>query len=161
MDEVSVAPERSLSPGRAILYGGLTVGILDGLDAIAFFWLLRGARPARVFQGIASGFLGRESFNGGLATALLGVAIHFFIAFSVVTTYYFASRWLPALRRRPWLYGPLYGVAVYFFMNQVVIPLSAIRQGPFSPLLFANGLAIHILGVGLPTALFVARSRDL
>jgi hypothetical protein len=156
-----VTPAGSLSPGRAVLYGGLTVGILDGLDAIALFWFLRGVRPERVFQGIASGLLGRGSFGGGLATVLLGIAIHFFIAFAVVTTYYVASRWLPALRRRPWLYGPLYGIAVFFFMNQVVIPLSAIRQGPFSPLLFANGLAIHILGVGLPTALLVSRIRDL
>jgi hypothetical protein len=112
--------------------------------------------PIRIFQSIASGLLGREAFSGGPGAALLGVALHFFIAFGIVTTYFVASRALPALVRRPVLFGPLYGVAVYAVMNYVVIPLSAVapRSGlPPGPVL-ANGLLIHLLGVGLPTALF-------
>ena len=142
-------------PGLAILAGALTVGVLDGLDAIVFFGLRNGVSPIRIFQSIASGLLGQPAFDHGPATALLGVALHFFIAFGIVTTYFIASRPLPALARRPLLFGPLYGLAVYVVMNFVVIPLSAVapRSGlPPGPVL-ANGLLIHLLGVGLPTAL--------
>jgi hypothetical protein len=143
---------------EAIVYGGLVVGVLDALDAIVVFGLLRGATPIRIFQGIAAGLLGRATFQGGTRTALLGLAIHFFIAFSIVTTYYLASRSFPILGRRPVLWGGLYGVLVYFFMNRVVIPLSAIGSVAFSFMPFINGILIHILGVGIPAALFAART---
>src|SRR5205807_2520534 len=60
----------SLSPARAIAYGTLAVGTLDGLDAIFVFGLLRGATPQRIFQGIAYGLLGRASLGGGMPAAL-------------------------------------------------------------------------------------------
>jgi len=119
-----------------------------------------GATPVRVFQGIAGGLLGRDSFAGGIPTALLGLAIHFFIAFAIVATYHAASRRIEALARRPVPFGVLHGLAVYFFMNLVVIPLSAI--GPVRLSLSigpVNGLAIHAFGVGLPSALSAALTR--
>lgn len=99
----------ALSPTRAVAYGALTVGVVDGLDAVVFFGL-RGVPPGRIFQGIASGFLGRAAFGGGSATVALGVATHFFIALAIVATYYAASRRIAALIERPFLWGPLYGV---------------------------------------------------
>jgi hypothetical protein len=82
-----------MSPLRAITLATLTVGVLDGLDAIIFFGL-RGATPTRIFQAIAAGILGRQAaVQGGLQTALLGVALHFVfvVAFGIVGTYYLAS----------------------------------------------------------------------
>jgi len=148
---------RNLSAVEAVVYGGLIVGAFDAIDAVVFFGL-RGATPVRVFQGIAAGLLGRASSQGGLRTALLGLAIHFCIALTIVATYYLASRSLPILTRRPVLCGALYGVFVYFFMNRIVIPLSAIGPQAFSLANFINGIAIHLLGIGVPAALFVART---
>jgi len=149
---------RNFSRAETVVYGGVVVGALDAIDAVVFFGS-RGATPVRVFQGIAAGLLGRASFQGGPRTALLGLAIHFLIAFSIVATYYLASRSLPILMRRPVLCGAPYGVFVYFFMNRIVIPLSAIgAAAAFSLPVFINGIVIHILGVGIPAALFVARS---
>jgi uncharacterized membrane protein YagU involved in acid resistance len=147
-----------MTRARAVLYGGLTVGVLDILDAFIFFGVRNGAPPARILQSIASGLLGREAYRGGMATAVLGALLHFFIAFIVVLTYYFASRRVPALARRPWLYGPLYGLAVYVVMNYVVLPLSAAATGTPSWPVLLNGLLIHALGVGLPSALFARRA---
>jgi hypothetical protein len=149
-----------MSPARAIGYGALTVAVLEGLDAIVFFGL-RGASPVRIFQGIAAGLLGRQAaIEGGVATAMLGVALHFVVALGIVSTYYAASRKIRVLTTHPLLCGAIYGVVVYFFMNQVVIPLSAIGRGssPSLPVL-VNGLLIHIVGVGLPTAYFVRAGR--
>ncbi|MGH9309397.1 MAG: hypothetical protein ACRD1U_08495, partial [Vicinamibacterales bacterium] len=112
--------------GRALLLGGLAVGILDGLDAIIFFGLRSGATPVRIFQGIASGLVGGPALAGGWATALLGVAIHFFIAFTIVLVYLLASRRLAILTRAPIFWGLVYGIAVYLVMNRIVIPMSAI-----------------------------------
>lgn len=134
------------------MLGGLTVGVLDSLDALVFFGL-RGVSPTRLFQGIAAGLLGRQAFEGGMATALLGILIHFFIAFVVVATYHAAARARPGLLLHPWVFGALYGVMVFAVMNLLVIPLSAIGARSFSAGVLLNGLLIHVLGVGLPAAL--------
>jgi len=146
------------TPARALLLGGLTVGVLDGLDALVFFGL-RGVTPVRLFQGIASGLLGRSAFSGGMPAALLGVLLHFFIAFAVVATYHVAARRLRELTVRPWIYGALYGVLVYLIMTFIVVPLSAIGLRLPSPGVLLNGLLIHVLGVGLPAALSARAAR--
>jgi hypothetical protein len=145
------------SEGRALFWGTLIVGTADILDAFIFFGL-RGIRPVRILQGIASGLLGRDAFSGGAATAALGAVLHYFIAFAIVWVFLAVSRRLPDLARRPWLYGPLYGLVVYAVMNYVVIPLSLVTVRPKPLAVLANGLLIHMLGVGLPTAL-IARAR--
>lgn len=145
---------------RAILYGTLLVALLDGLDAIVFFYVRSGATPDRIFQGIAAGLLGRTAAaQGGAATVLLGVALHVVVALGVVTVFVAASRRLRVLTSRPVVAGILYGLAVYAVMNYVVIPMSAIgpRTATTPPAVLANGLLIHIFGVGLPSA-FVARA---
>src|SRR5690348_4197473 len=86
---------------RAILWGTLAVGTLDALDAIVFFGL-RGVTPVGIFQSIASGLLGRSAYQGGFATALLGVLLHYFIALLIVMTAVIGARWVPRLADRPW-----------------------------------------------------------
>jgi hypothetical protein len=151
--EVAQSVGAPMSVGRALLFGTLTVGTLDLLDAFVFFGL-RGVAPVRILQSIASGWLGKAAFQGGAGVALLGLGSHYFIAFGIVATFLLASRQWPALTERPALYGPLYGVVVYLIMNFVVIPLSAASSGRLTPPVVANGVLIHIVGVGLPSALF-------
>ncbi len=137
---------------RAILYGTIAVGALDGLDAVVFYGL-RGVSPVRVFQGIASGLLGRAAFYGGAESALLGLVIHFLIAFCAVWTCSLAARGLPAVVDAPFTFGAVYGVGVYAVMNLVVIPLSAAGAPRFSAPVVVNGVLAHIFFVGLPSAL--------
>jgi len=142
-----------MSRGRALLLGGVTVGVLDLLDAFVFFGR-RGITPVQILHSIASGLLGRAAWRGGAPTAILGGLLHFFIAFSIVAIYHAASRRMPDLARRPWLWGPLYGAVAYVVMTWVVVPLSAAPfPPPHDPHQIANGLLIHLLGVGLPAAL--------
>jgi hypothetical protein len=49
---------------------------------------------------------------------------------------------------------------VYFVMNWIVVPLSAIPRGPFRPGLAATLVVIHMFCVGLPIALATARFVD-
>jgi hypothetical protein len=150
------------TPGRAILFGGLTVGALDGLDAVVFFGVRSGVSPLQIFKGIAGGVLGREAaVAGGLPTALLGVILHFTIATTIVTVFYLASWLLPLLTHRPFVWGPLYGIAVYLVMNLVILPLSALHGTglPHALPVLLNGVLIHIIGVGTPSALFARAGR--
>ena len=136
--------------------GGLTVAVLDGLDAVIFFGF-RGVSPGRIFQAIAAGLLGRAAFQGGYWTAALGVALHLSIATTIVAVACLAARRFPVLSRRLLPAGILYGVGVWLVMNFIVIPLSASTRGPLSLAVVVNGLLIHLVGVGIPAVLF-ARS---
>ena len=140
-----------------IVWGALVAGALDSVDAVIAFGL-KGMNPIQVLQYIASGLLGTNSFQGGLATAALGAALHFLIAFVVAAIYYAASLKLPALYRQAATWGLLYGAAVYLFMNYIVLPLSAVPKSPFSLPLFLNGIFGHAIFVGFTIAWFARRS---
>jgi uncharacterized membrane protein YagU involved in acid resistance len=79
--------------------------------------------------------------------------LHFVIAFTATSVYVMLSRWIVFLVRHALLSGALYGIAVHFFMNRIVIPLSAARKYPFSPKMMVIGVVRHIFCVGLPIAL--------
>ena len=144
-----------------IVYGGLTAGVMDISYAIIFFGIRNGAKPTRVLQSVASGLLGRDAARaGGMKTALLGLALHFLNALIIATVFFSASLILRTLIRHAVICGLLYGVAVYFVMNYIVIPLSAIgpRTGPAPWAVFLSGLIVHAFLIGLPIALFAKRS---
>lgn len=151
--------KRNLTVGHAILWGGLIAGILDAVDGVIAFGT-QGLSPIQVLQYIASGALGQSAFRGGLATAALGALFHFFIALVAAAVFVLASGRAPALKTRPVPFGLLYGAAVYFFMNYLVLPLSAVVPSRFNLALFLNGVIGHALFVGLPIALFAGRSRQ-
>ncbi len=139
---------------QAVFIAGLITGVLDGLSAIAVSAYF-GAGPVRVFQGIASGLLGRSAFQGGLPTALLGVLLHFIVATGAAAVYYFASRSLPVLLDRALVCGVLFGVCVHLFMTFVVIPLSAIGRRPFVLQSFTVFLLVAMIVIGPSIALTI------
>jgi len=148
-----------LSSGQAIrvvVMGGAAAGLLDIVAAFIVYGL-RGASPVRILQSISSGLLGVAAFQGGMGTAALGLALHFCIAGVAAWVYYLGSVRILQLARRPMVFGPLYGIVVYLFMNFVVVPVSAVPKRPFSPSLAAVILLVHIVCVGLPIALVVHR----
>ncbi|HWC20487.1 MAG TPA: hypothetical protein VG498_25950 [Terriglobales bacterium] len=144
------------SAAAAIMWGGLMCGVFDIVYAFLFFGAF-GARPLRILQSISSGLLGRAAFDGGFKTAILGLFLHFVISFGAATVYYVASRKLDFMIRNAVRSGLAYGVAVYLFMNYVVIPLSAVRKQPFNGKMFVINLVEHMLLVGLPIALATRR----
>jgi uncharacterized membrane protein YagU involved in acid resistance len=143
------------SPAHPILTGGLIAGALDITAAIVIY-AFRGVPPVRILQSVASGLWGPAAFAGGARTAAWGLALHFFIATTAAAVYFLASRKLPALIQNPQLWGSLYGVAVWAFMNFVVLPLSAVRKQPFNAEMAVILVLVHIVCVGLPIA-FAAR----
>ena len=149
-------PRHTARPGAAIGWAGFVSGTLDITAAFVVYGFF-GARPIPILHGIAAGLIGPAAHQGGMAAAALGLACHYVIAFSAATAYYMTSRWFPLLVQYAVVCGVLYGVAVYFFMNRVVVPLSAARRSAFSWEMMFIGVAIHIVCVGLPIALLVRR----
>ncbi len=146
---------------RAWVVAGSIVGVAD-LTAACLHAGAYGAKPTVVFRAVASGLLGREAaFAGGAWVAALGVFLHFVIAFGAAGVYLLASRRLPWLLEWPVPAGIAYGVAVYFFMQKVVLPLSAFTQRPQSAKNMAIAIGIHIVCVGLPIGLAIARLAPL
>ena len=160
----TVAPQtvgdRTWPVGTALLLATLIAGVLDLGYAIVVS-AFRGYAPMLICQSVASGLLGKATYEGGLATAALGVALHFSMMAVIVVTYYLLSRRLTQLVRQPFLWGPLYGVVVFCVMNYVVVPLSAIGHTfQRTPLLFIGEMFSHVVFVGLTIAWFVSRARQ-
>jgi hypothetical protein len=143
--------------GIAIVWAGLTCGVMDITAALVVYGLVYGVPPIHLLQGIAAGLLGREAFRGGLATAVLGLFCHFVIAFGAASVYFALSRKISFLLEHAVVSGVLYGVAVYFFMQLVVVHFSAAVKYPFQWKLTIIGIVIHIFCVGLPIALMVRK----
>ncbi len=140
---------------RTIAIAGLIVGAMD-ITAACIQAISRGATVTRLLQFVASGLIGPKAFQGGAATAALGLGLHFVIAFSLVAVFYAASRRIVFLHRHAAISGIIYGLVVYAFMNLVVLPLSAAK-----PRHTLTGdliqIGIHMFVIGLPTALLVRR----
>lgn len=151
---------RRLSPFSAILIGGTIAGALDITYAIGFS-AMHGVPPMRILQSVASGLLGKPAFEGGVPIAILGLALHFFIAFSWAAIFYLASRVIPALTRHAVIAGVFYGCLIYAVMNLVVLPLSAYpRKVTFPLLVLVTGLLVHMFCIGLPISLAVRRTKS-
>ncbi|HEY7098353.1 MAG TPA: hypothetical protein VH437_16635 [Terriglobales bacterium] len=137
----------------AILWGGFIGGSFDMTFALLFYGLRRGIPLAKIPQSIASGLLGADAYSGGTATVVLGFCLHYFIAMSAATVYYFASRKISFLRRNAVVSGLLYGAAIYSFMNFVVLPLSAVPSIHHTLLNVSADLTVHVLLIGPSIAL--------
>jgi len=137
----------------AVLVGGLVGGALDILFAISFA-AYNGIPAMRLLQSVASGLLGRDAYSGGTPTAALGLTLHFAMAIAFAAGFVLASRRLPLLVRRPYLFGGLFGVGVFLFMRFVVLPWSAFPHPvSFKPLATTLDLLSHVFLFGIPIAL--------
>jgi len=136
----------------AIVIAGLSAGILDLTQALILF-------GTRVPLGIAAGLLGRQAAHGGgLGIYVLGVFLHFFIAFSAATAYYLASRTLKFLTEHWFICGLIYGAIVDQVMTLIVLPLSALHaQDPYKLHDLLLGIGVHMFTVGLPISFSVRR----
>ena len=130
----------------AILLGGLIAGTLD-IGAAA---LINGKGPGFICQVIAAGLIGtKAAFAGGTGTMLLGLVLQWAMSIIIAAIFVFASLRLPLLRRQ-WLpSGLAYGIGIFFVMEWVVVPLSAIGRAPhFTPESFAKNLvAMMVYGL--------------
>ncbi|HEX6493920.1 MAG TPA: hypothetical protein VF018_00460 [Acidobacteriaceae bacterium] len=129
---------------RPILVGGALAGTFDLISAFITFGL---GNP----RLIAGGLLGKQAVQGGAGTWILGVALHYSIAFSAAAIYCLSSRRLNFLKDHWLVCGLFYGIAVFLVMNLIVLPLSAYHyMGPYQYRGLLTGILVHMLIIGLP-----------
>lgn len=134
---------------------GLVAGTLDGLAAVIF---LAKMNFVRVFQYIASAILGKAAYAGGAKTVLLGLILHYFIAFSFTFFFALLTTWISALRKNVLISGVIYGIFVWTVMNLLVVPLTKIPPTPFHVEKALINAIILIFCIGLPVSYLTARS---
>jgi hypothetical protein len=140
--------------GRLIRAGVLT-GLVDGLFSSVLSVAFYGSTVTRLFQGVAATLIGRDAFEGGPATALLGVLMHFGVAFG------WSAVFMALVSRSPWIrrvlasrYGVVrvaawYGPFVWLVMSLAVIPL-LVHRAPAITIRWWIQLIGHFPFVGLP-----------
>jgi uncharacterized membrane protein YagU involved in acid resistance len=144
----------SFSTPVAILLGGLIAGTLD-IGAAA---LINGRSPLVILLGIASGLLGKASFQGGLPTLVLGLGLQWLMSLIIAAVYVLVSNRIPELKQH-WIAGGLaYGVGIFVVMNYMVVPLSEIGRIPQFTSWTFGGNVLAMLGFGLLIAFFARRS---
>jgi len=140
----SSVPVARASLLRPILLGGVLAGTFDLIAAFITF-------GPGVPRAIAGGLLGRGAMHGGAGTWILGVVLHYFIAFSAASIYCLSSRRLGFLKDHWLVCGLFFGIAVFLVMNLVVLPLCAYHSmGPYQYRGLVQGILVHMLIIGLP-----------
>jgi len=149
MNTLAASSMTGTRPWMGFLVGGLIAGALDLTSAYISY-------GANVPRGIAAGLLGPDARQGGLGPYILGIFLHFFIAMSAAFVFYLASRKLGFMIQHPVVCGLFFGIAVFLFMNLIVLPLSAIHfKGPYTWRGQVQGLLIHMICIGLPISFSV------
>jgi hypothetical protein len=131
---------------RRIVLAGLVAGTLD----IGAACLINHVGPVIICQAIARGILGKPSFDEGLASAALGLALQWLMSVLIAACCFFAARRLPGALKGHWVAaGLLFGVVIFLVMNYVVVPLSAVGHRPHfdTPKLIENLIAMLVFGL--------------
>jgi len=142
---------------KNILLTTLVAGTLDGLAAVVFLGKMN---FLAVFQYIASAIFGKEAYSGGIKTALIGLVLHYIIAFSFTAFFAFISGKMALLRKNILLSALIYGIFVWAIMNLLIVPLTKIPSHPFNPEKAILNAVILIFCIGLPIAYLTARKKE-
>jgi hypothetical protein len=138
-----------------LVRAGLLTGIVDGLFSSVLSAFFYGSTVTRLFQGVAAVLLGSEALNGGRRTALIGLLMHFGVAFIWSAVFLFLVwRWdwirgLLASRYGVLKVAALYGPFIWMVMSLVVIPVLTHRPPRLTPRWWIQWFG-HIPFVGVP-----------
>jgi hypothetical protein len=145
-----------------LVRAGLLTGATDGLFSSVLATVFYHSTVTRLFQGVASTVLGKSALDGGIPTALVGVVMHFGVAFGWSAVFLFLvmrSGWirdLLASRNGVAKVASLYGPLIWLVMSLVVIPL-LLHRPPAINIRWWVQLIGHIPFVGLPIVASIAR----
>ena len=144
-----------------LVRAGLLTGITDGLFSSVLSAVFYHSTVARLFQGVSSTLLGPGAINGGTRPALIGVLMHFGVAFGWSAVFLLLVSRSQAIRRvltSPWgvvKVAAVYGPCVWLVMSLVVIPI--FRGTPTITYRWWIQLVGHFPFVGLPIVWSIRR----
>ncbi|MCC7054493.1 MAG: hypothetical protein IT355_14585 [Gemmatimonadaceae bacterium] len=148
-----------------VVRAGVVTGVSDFLWACALSVGVYGSTFAQLWQGVASVPLGVAARDGGVATVVAGIALHFCVALAWTTLFVLLCRALPALQQAirslpgALAVAAVYGPMIWAAMSLLVIPLFTHRP-PTVALRWWIQLAGHFVFVGAPLVLTVRQAGD-
>ena len=154
---IAMRDSRRAAALPTVLSAGALAAALDLLFAFTYYGVRNGIGPLRILQTIGSGVLGPAAFDGGAASAGLGLFCHFFILIVAAWLFFMAARHVPQLTRHAFASGIAYGVAIYLVMNFIVVPLSNAPHFKRSAINTIAELGSHLFFVGLAISWLVRR----
>jgi uncharacterized membrane protein YagU involved in acid resistance len=140
---------------RAFVWATLVAGTLD-IAYAAIMTLIYGRDPMNMLRYVGSGPFPAAT-EMGAAGSILGLAVHFTLMAIMAGAFVLAARNWPGLLAKPIQSGILYGLATYVVMNWIVVPLRFDTPLPPKPISIASQLFAHIVLVGIPIAVIVAK----
>ena len=140
---------------RAFIWATAVAGTLDILYA-AMMSSIFGNGPAAMLRFVASGPY-PPATEMGVAGSILGLIVHFSLMAVMAAAFVVAARSWPTLLADPILSGIAYGLVTYVVMNWIVVPLRFDAPLPPQPRAIVSQLFAHIVLVGIPIALIVAK----
>lgn len=148
-------PKQSTA-AKTILWATLVSGVLDAAAGVVVYWIFKGLNPLQVLQYIASGIFGPEVIGGSFIYVVVGLLLHFVIAFACAVIFYIAYPYIKSFASNTIVTGLLYGALIWVFMNYLVLPNSNI---PKSPKDFVSVLELiwHAALVGLPIVMIIKK----
>jgi len=144
-----------------LVRAGLLTGVVDGLFSSFLSVVFYNSTVTRLFQGVASTVVGKKALEGGTPAALLGVLMHFAVAFG------WSAVFLLLVMRSPWIrrvlasrngllkVAALYGPFIWIVMSLAVIPLLTHRP-PTIGIRWWIQLLGHFPFVGIPIVASIA-----
>jgi hypothetical protein len=151
-------------PWSRLLVAGLTTAVVDGLFSSVLSRFFYGSTVTRLWQGVASVLLGKPALDGGMRTALIGLAMHAGVAFFWSGVFLLLASSSAALRRvlasRAGIVkvAAVYGPFVWLVMSLAVIPL-LLHRPPSITIRWWIQLIGHVFFVGLPIVASIAGRR--
>lgn len=140
---------------KTVFLAALLVGSLDIIAALVNFYSKTGRDPVIVLKYIARAVVGKEAYSGGNAMAVLGLLLHFLVAFIWTFFFFFIYPKLKLSSVNRILVGIVYGILIWIIMNYVILPMTKVPGGPFSLKQAAVDTLILIGAIGLPLS-FIA-----
>lgn len=138
-------------PMRKLLTVGVIAGTLDICAAFIDAWFSFHSTPGKVLNGIAAAAIGKEKATGDIQFILLGLLIHYFIAFSFTLFFWFVYPLLKRYVKNNLIIGILYGIFIWAAMRFLVLPLlSQIKFPPFNLAKAIKPMLILIGAMGIP-----------
>jgi len=143
------------SPGLAktILLTWLLAGTLDITGASIHYIIVTGRNPVRILYYISSAIFGKEALTGSSGMAVLGLALHYFVAGFFTVFYFLIFPKIKLLSLNKYITAVVIGLFTWCVMNLVVVPLSNTAKFPFKLNSVLINMGILIIAIGLPVSL--------
>lgn len=148
-------------PWRTVLLAWLLVGTLDITSATIHFLLRGNSDPVNILIYISSAIYGpRAAEIGAPSMAILGLALHYLIAFIWTVIFFVLYSRIPAMSKNRIVTGIVYGFFMQIIMSQVVVRFSNTLKGPFNLQSFLINGAILCVAIGIPLAIIASTSKS-